>query len=91
MSAVIFDKRNGKIVHHFDTMQGAHCSFSRRDYKNTDPNMVLATIAEYRETGYVTANEMVEVKNAIGGNIIKIRRLDVGTCIDPSTERYHCM
>lgn len=89
MSVVIYDKRNGKILHHFDTMQGAKSSFTRRNYKD-DPNMELATIEVYRETGYVTANEIVTVKSIMGGDV-RIRKLDVGGPCDPSTERYWSM
>ena len=90
MSYVIFDERNGKILHHFDTMQGAKCSFTRRGYAN-DPNMTVSDIDHYKKTGYVKANSLVTVTNIMTGLDIKIRLIDQGTCCDPSTERYHCM
>lgn len=36
-------------------------------------------------------NPMVTVKNLLTGQDVKIRAQDVGSCVDPSTERYHCM
>lgn len=31
------------------------------------------------------------VKNLLSGNDVRILVTDVGSCVDPSTERYHCM
>ncbi len=93
MSYVIFDERNGKILHHFDTMRGAKSSFTRRGYAN-DPDMTVSNIDHYRKTGYVKANTLVTVYSIFDRekkNPIKIRLIDRGTCCDPSTESYHSM
>ncbi len=46
MSYVIFDERNGEILHHFDTMRGAKASFTRRGYAN-DPQMTVCSTDHY--------------------------------------------
>jgi hypothetical protein len=35
--------------------------------------------------------QLVKVKHLFSGAEVEIRRSDVGTCIDPSTERFHSM
>lgn len=39
---------------------------------------------------WVKQNYQVEVNSLMGGKCM-VRRSDVGTCVDPSTERYWCM
>ncbi len=88
MTAVIYDKTDGRIVKHFDTMRGAKISFTRK--WSIFPELVVATYAEYQMTGGNLASEMVQVKT-IYGNDVAIRRDQVGTACDPSTERYWSM
>ena len=33
----------------------------------------------------------VTVRNLLSGKLVEIYESDVGSCVDPSTERYHCM
>jgi hypothetical protein len=35
--------------------------------------------------------QLVTVKHLFSGAEVEIRRSDLGTCVDPSTERYHTM
>ena len=35
--------------------------------------------------------QLVTVKNLLSGKDVEIRRADRGTCVDPSTERFHSM
>ena len=35
--------------------------------------------------------QLVTVKNLLSGKDVEIRRADRGTCVDPSTERFHTM
>ena len=90
MTAVIYDKRDGRILKHFNTLRGAKISFTRK--WNIFPELVVATNAEYQiaPDGGCLASEMVQVKT-IHGNDVAIRRDQVGTCCDPSTERYWSM
>ena len=37
------------------------------------------------------ADFRVPRKNLLSGETVLVRRGDVGTCVDPSTERYHSM
>jgi len=48
----------------------------------------LGTIEEYNEL-----DTLVPTTNILGkpGNVVMIRKSEVGTCTDPSTERYHTM
>jgi len=86
---VIFDERDGRIVKTYRTFRGAKIAFTRK-YAN-DPNMTVCTYEYYQRTGAIKANEMVKVKSLVGGKEVEIRRVDVGGCCDPSTERYWSM
>ena len=35
--------------------------------------------------------QIITVKNLLSGEDVEIRRGDKGSCVDPSTERYHSM
>ena len=37
------------------------------------------------------AKRTTTVKNLLSGKEVEILLVDLGTCVDPSTERYHCM
>ena len=39
----------------------------------------------------VNGDKKIKVKNCLSGQEVEIRRSDRGTCVDPSTERYHSM
>lgn len=91
MAAVIYNIDNGVIIRYFPTLKGAKIALTRmRNQGNTDPIMAVSK-EDYEKEGAPIANELVTVKNLITGEDIQIRRADVGTCLDPSTERYWSM
>lgn len=90
MDGIIFNETSGKIIKVFETIRGAKQSFKRGGYEN-DPNLTVCTAEHYANTGAIKAAEMVEVKNIMTGKMVKIRRSDVGSCCDPSTETYWSM
>jgi hypothetical protein len=47
---------------------------------------VAMTLSEFRDQ-----DVEVEVTNLISGNPVMINKSQVGSCCDPSTERYHSM
>lgn len=87
---VIWSERDGKILQEFNTFRGAKGSFKRTG-RDQDSNLVCSTKDHYLKTGYHTANTIVTVVNLLTKRSVQIRRHQVGTCVDPSTERYHCM
>lgn len=93
-NAVIFDTRNGRILKSYATFRGAKSAFTRMLKKSDCEHLECATNERYAKTGGVTANEKVvvysihDIKKELP---IEICRVDVDTCCDPSTERYHCM
>lgn len=96
MDAVIYDSRSGQILRTYKSLGWANRRLSKmRDELcgrgESAAHLVAATREEYNKTGLITANEMVTVTNIRTGGPVQIRRVDVGTCCDPSTERYHCM
>ena len=86
---VVFDERNGRILKTYKTMAAAKGAFKRK--WSFMPRIMLCTYAEYQETGAITANTMVAVTSLRTGKKVGIRRIDRGTCCDPSTERYWSM
>lgn len=91
MDGVIYDGRNGAIVKRYKTFSAAKSALTRMSRKKDVSNLIACNMATYTETGEKIANEMVTVKNLMSGLPTQIRRELVGTCCDPSTERYWCM
>ena len=77
----------------------------RRSIKwhKTERGAKIARAAANRNAGYdaydimeenefnAKFNQLVTVKNLLSGKEVQIREQDVGTCVDPSTERYWSM
>lgn len=89
-SGVIWDDRNGKIIQEFNTFRGAKGSFKRTG-RDQDPNLVCSTREQYLKTGGVKAMTPTTVISLQSGKPVQIPRATVGTCCDPSTERYWSM
>ncbi len=94
MTGVIWEIDSGRIVKYFDTLRGARASFTR--LRQSDPDrvedegLVVCSGEEYMKSGAITANKKVTV-TTIFGKDVEICKSQVGTCCDPSTERYWSM
>ena len=101
--AVIYFPESAKIVKHYRTEASAKAALTRarntgRMVRNTYFGKGLYKPAEIAEMKVCSeeyfrdhVDSMVEVKNLMSGGTVKIRKSDVGSCVDPSTERYWSM
>lgn len=85
MTHVIYNIKSHRIVSRHATERGAKISFSRKKLSN-NPEMDITTLEDYQ-----AADTEVTVHDLLSNFPVKIRRSEVGTCCDPSTERYHAM
>ncbi len=88
--AVIWDERNGKILKHFETLRGAKGSFTRTGLA-LEENLVCSSYADYLKTGGIKAMTPTTVISLQTGKPVQIPLASVGSCCDPSTERYWTM
>ncbi len=98
MSAVIYDTENGRILKSYKSFGwAARAAVKMHTEARERGNECFAQAAsaeDYKLTGAVTANEKVVVYSIFDmkqERPIEIRRAEVGTCCDPSTETYHTM
>lgn len=91
MTAVIYEKETGQILKYFDTLRGAKICFTKKWKINGEQQLyVVCSVEDYEKTGGVKASEMVTVRSIMGKDV-EIRGDQVGSCCDPSTERYWSM
>lgn len=92
----VVDLQRGRIVKTYNTRGWARREQARlithadTYFGYTKENLVVMPTDEYmakREE----IDPYVEVKNLINGNPVMIRKSQVGTCCDPSTETYWSM
>lgn len=88
MTYVLYNTQTEYQVGTFQTERGA--KISRAAFYKRGQYVDKLSIMEYSEfqekfNGYVT------VKNYLSGKEVQIRKQDVGSCCDPSTERYWSM
>jgi hypothetical protein len=83
-SGLIVHEESHKIVKYCKSLRGAKTSFSKK-YSKLGGHVVM-TPEEHQEL-----DVEVEVRDLLSDYPVKIRRSQVGTCCDPSTETYHCM
>lgn len=83
---VVVHLKSGHIVGRpRETLAGARRSATCRNRKSGG-GYVAMSLAAFREQ-----DEMVEVRNLMSGKPVMLPKSQVGTCVDPSTERYWCM
>lgn len=103
MSAVIYDTESIKIIKRYDTLRGAKAALTRArksgsmrymcsfGYGRMNADRIakldVCTAAQF----YDEIDYEVEVKNMMSDGVVKIRKSDEGSCVDPSTERYWSM
>jgi hypothetical protein len=96
MSYVIVNVKTEMLYHKpghytssvYETGRGAKIAYSKMIKKSNKPSEWI--LMDYR-TYHDTVNCLVTVKNLLTGMPVQIRKNDVGSCLDPSTERYHSM
>lgn len=102
MTAYIYDTESIKIIKRYDSMRGAKAALTRA--RNGAGLKYMASFGYGRIKGegldkldVCTPDEFnaldyeVEVKNLMSGKPVKILKSQVGSCVDPSTERYWSM
>ena len=66
-------------------------------YTNTMAQEMLNLLPKRRQKEFIkqvaafNGRQLVKVKNCLSGQEVEIRREDLGTVCDPSTERFHSM
>lgn len=83
-NGLIVDTDSNRIVKYCKTLKGAKTSYTKK--YSTNDKYVVMTPEEHR-----SLDVEVIVEDLLTGTPIKIRKSQVGTCVDPSTETYHCM
>lgn len=68
-----------------DTERGAKTALTRK-WKRTYPNAIIMSSVDFEAT-----EPRVQVRNLMSGQMVEIPKSQVGTCCDPSMERYWCM
>lgn len=87
MGYIIFTVDSKRRVDRKQTERGAKISVAAWNRRSNGQNYAIMEEAEFNEKH----NGLVTVKDMLSGNDVQIRAQDVGTCCDPSTERYHSM
>jgi len=70
----------------YKTLRGAEKFAERLNAKNPGYFKQVAVSAEYYAD--VLSKRKTTVTNLMSGKEVEIRKVDLGTCVDPSTERY---
>ena len=73
------------IIDRYNTAQGAKSSYTRK-YKNRYPNALITHQEEF-----YASEPTVQVRSLGNGAIVDLKKSYLGTCCDPSTERYWTM
>jgi hypothetical protein len=73
----------------YETLKGAKAAATRLQ-KSEGSRWYGYVAIDYNEWDRLF-NPEVEVKSLMNGKIVKIRKSEVGTCTDPSTERFWTM
>ena len=102
-TAVIYNTETIKIVKRFDSLRGAKAALTRA--RKSGRMRVMSSFGygalktdEIAKLDVCTmghflneVDEWTTVKNLMSGDEASIRKSDVGSCVDPSTERYWSM
>ena len=84
---VIIRKTSPAIaIRHFATERGAKISVAAMNRKTKTDEFKVVSEAER-----ASADRKILVRNLLTGKLVEINESDRGSCVDPSTERYHCM
>lgn len=102
MTAYIYDTENIKIIRRYDTMRGAKAALTRA--RKGAGLKYMASFGYGRIKGerldrldvctpdeFAALDYEIEVRNLMSGKMVKIKKSDAGSCVDPSTERYWSM
>lgn len=102
MTAYIYDTESIKIIRRYDSMRGAKAALTRA--RKGAGLKYMASFGYGRIKGerldrldvctpdeFAALDYDVEVRNLMSGKMVKIKKSDVGSCVDPSTERYWSM
>ena len=87
MSYTIYHIFTGRSVAHKETEKGAKISLAAWNRRSQGKNYAMLD----NETFNHLHNQKVTVKSLMTGKEVLINRQDVGSCCDPSTERYWSM
>ncbi len=90
LDGIIWDERDGRIIQQFKTFRGAKGSFKRTG-RDQNENLVCSTYERYLKTGGIKAMTPTTVISLQTGKPVQIPLASVGSCCDPSTERYWSM
>lgn len=87
MTHVIVNTNTARIVARFPTERGAKISLARKYAGAQNPNLQVMDESVY-DIGF---RQKVAVQSLMNGETVLLDVNDVGTCVDPSTERYWAM
>lgn len=86
---------SGRTKSYFDTLKGANracAALMKREMLRAEKyNYPMPSIVPMTPETFHAGDDEVEVTSMMNGAKVKIRRSDVGSCCDPSTERYWTM
>lgn len=86
MFVVVHQKSGHTVGRPRETLGGARRSATCLNKRKGAGTHVAMSLADFR-----AQDELVEVRNLMSGNTVMLPKSQVGTCVDPSTERYWCM
>ena len=86
MFAIIRKTSPARAIKWFATERGAKISLAAMNRKAGNDEFKVVSEAER-----AAADHKVLVRNLLSGKLVEINESDLGSCVDPSTERYHCM
>lgn len=85
MFVVVHQKSGHTVGRRRETLAGARRSATCLNKRKGGGHVAMSYEA-FREQ-----DELVEVRNLMSGKPVMLPKSQVGTCVDPSTERYWCM
>ena len=86
-----------QLKQEMDTMFTEQGAAFTAGYLNSMTQEMLNLLPKRKQKEFIKSlaafngRQMVTVKNLMSGSDVQICRSDVGTCVDPSTERYWSM
>ena len=87
--AKIWDKNSMHVIATFPTLRGAKAALTRKYAAQAEKDGREYVAGEDAE--HAALDTEVEVKSMMNGAPVQILKSQVGTCCDPSTERYWSM
>ena len=84
MHYIVHQSNPFRVVKRYNTLRGAKIGLAA--YLRQDKGYTVVSKLDFDKNDVI-----VTVKNLLSGKPVQLRQSEVGTCVDPSTERYWSM